>query len=120
MVRRPGRRTSRKIQLKEPDPALRGHAEMFASSVVQSRSKVDIAHWYITVLGLNVNFDAPISAVRNGPNANFVLAMECNHYPPFTADRLNLQKSDVSTASTVGQFYQDILKRYIKNHWILT
>lgn len=104
----------------KPDPKSRKAAKAFASAAGGSRSKVDIAHWYITVLGQNVNFDAPLTSVRSGPNINFVLAIECNQYPYFAADRLNLQKADLSTASTVGQFYQDILTRYIKNHWILT
>jgi hypothetical protein len=58
--------------------------------------------------------------VRQGTNINFGLAQECNQYQYFAADRLNLQKSDVSTANSVGQFYQDLLTRYHKNGWTLT
>jgi hypothetical protein len=104
---------------KKPNPKMRRLARAFVATGAQARSKVDIAHWYITVIGINVNFDAPLSTVRQGTNINFGLAQECNQYPYFAADRLNLQKSDVSTASSVGQFYQDILARYTKNGWTL-
>jgi hypothetical protein len=112
----------RKITLNstQPDPANLEKAKAFSNQAAKNRSKVDIAHWYITVLDLNVNFDAPLTAVRQGTNINFGLAQECNQYQYFYNDRLNLQKSDVSTASTVGQFYQDILARYVKNGWTLT
>jgi hypothetical protein len=108
------------LNLTKPNPKNRKRAKALAVQAGKSRSKVDIAHWYITVLGLNVNFDAPLTAVRNGTNINFGLAQECNQYQYFASDRLNLQKSDVSTASTVGQFYQDILTRYIHNGWTPT
>jgi hypothetical protein len=107
-------------KLRKPIPGLRTLATSFATTGAKTRSKVDIAHWYITVIGINVNFDAPLSTVRQGTNINFGLAQECNEYQYFAADRLNLQKSDVSTASTVGQFYQDILTRYTKNGWTLS
>lgn len=104
----------------QPDPTGLPQAKSFATQGAKTRSMVDIAHWYITVIGLNVNFDAPLTTVRQGVNINFGLAQECNQYQYFYNDRLNLQKSDVSTASTVGQFYQDILTRYGKNGWTLT
>jgi hypothetical protein len=103
-----------------PDPKNLKLAKVLARQAGKSRSTVDIAHWYITVLGDNVNFDAPLTAVRYGTNINFGLAQECNQYQYFLNDRLNLQKADVSTASTVGQFYQDILTRYVKNGWTLS
>jgi hypothetical protein len=100
----------------KPNPKFRAAATKAAKSAKPSRSATDIAHWLITVIGFNVNFDAPLSTVRGG-NVNFGLAQECNQFPNFAADRLNLQKGDVSTASTVGQFYQDIVKKYQANGW---
>jgi hypothetical protein len=126
MARTPKKSAKKKKKLNvlskfsEPNPEHRELAASFAATGAQTRSKVDVAHWYITVIGINVNFDAPLSTVRQGTNINFGLAQECNQYQYFAADRLNLQKSDVSTASSVGQFYQDILARYGKNGWTLT
>jgi hypothetical protein len=107
-------------QVREPNPEFLESAKSLAAAGAQTRSKVDIAHWFITVIGFNVPFDTPLSTIRQGTNINFGLAEECNQYQYFTADRLNLQKSDVSTANSVGQFYQDILARYRKNGWALT